>query len=71
MNKKQLEYAKRIKAAHDDVNNQPEMDKDNPMMQPIENWERKDRLGLYGRAFFLLPGSRRYQKGYENIDWSK
>ena len=45
--------------------------KDSELLAPSSDWDRADRLGLVGTGarLFLVPGSKRYQDRYDEIDW--
>jgi hypothetical protein len=61
----------KMKAYHNDRKQETPLDKDNMLMQPMENWDYKDRAGTMGQAIYVFPGSRKYQENYDRIDWSK
>jgi hypothetical protein len=45
------------------------MDKDSPMLQPIENWEASDKRPP-GEKLFFYP-TKKWRENYERIDWTK
>ena len=48
----------------------PPMEKDNLLMQPLENWEKSD-LRAPGQKLFFHVASHAYRRNYDLIDWSK
>lgn len=48
----------------------PVMDTDNCLMQPVDNWDKIDRKGHWGDNFLSYP-SKAYRANYDNIDWTK
>jgi hypothetical protein len=46
------------------------MDKDNLLMQPVDNWDRTDRKGEWGGRILSVP-SPAFRENYAQIDWRK
>ncbi len=63
---KNKDYIDAVKADGED----PEMDMDNHLMQPMDNWDRVARKGHWGDSFLWVP-SKKYKDRFDEIDWSK
>ena len=59
-----------VKNAPSGMAQNPPMDKDNLMMQPVENWGRVEKKGKWGDSVLSYP-SRKFRERYSLIDWSK
>jgi len=51
-----------------DTEADPPMDKDNCLMQPMENWDRTDRKGSWGDSFMSVP-TKQFKDNFDIIDW--
>jgi hypothetical protein len=52
------------------VDQTPDVDTDNCLMQPIENWDKSDRTWYEGKHTPALIPTKRYKERYDLIDWN-